>query len=49
MNGLEPHDTFNRRCGEILRVSINGTIPLEKGTYVIFKIRAKDIFDAESD
>ncbi len=30
-------------------ITINVTIPLEKGTYVIFKIKAKDIFGAVSD
>jgi len=30
-------------------ITINVTIPLEKGTYVLFKVKAKDIFDAESD
>ena len=30
-------------------ITINVTIPLEKGTYKIFKIRAKDIFGEESD
>lgn len=30
-------------------ISINVTIPLEKGTYVLFKIKAKDVFGLESD
>ena len=30
-------------------ITINVTIPSEKGTYVIFKIRAEDILGAESD
>jgi len=30
-------------------ITINVTIPLEKGTYVLFKVKAKDIFGAESD
>ena len=33
--------------GEVF--TINATIPLNKGTYVIFKIKAIDIFGAESD
>ena len=30
-------------------ITINVTIPLETGTYVIFKIKAKDVFGLESD
>ncbi len=30
-------------------ITINVIIPLEKGTYELFKVKAKDIFDAESD
>ncbi len=30
-------------------ITINVNIPIEKGTYVLFKIKAKDIFGAESD
>jgi len=30
-------------------ITINVTIPLEKGTYVLFKVKAKDSFGAESD
>jgi len=32
-----------------LNVSIDSHIPLNKGTYVLLKIRAKDVFGAESD
>jgi PKD repeat protein len=30
-------------------IIINATIPSEKGTYILFKIRARDIFDGESN
>jgi parallel beta-helix repeat protein len=30
-------------------ITLNVTIPFDKGTYFIFKIKAKDVFDEESD
>jgi len=32
-----------------VEISINVPMPLEKRTYIVFKIRAKDIFDTVSD